>query len=68
VKNLQIGIKKEFNIFLYRIVAELLNNVIKHAQANLIELEVKKEKNFYYISVRDNGIGFQKQLKEENRY
>ncbi len=63
--NLQIGIKKEFNIFLYRIVAELLNNVIKHAQSNLIELEVKKEKNFYYISVRDNGIGFQKQIKRK---
>ncbi len=61
----QIGIKKEFNIFLYRIVAELLNNIIKHANANLIELEVKKEKNFYYISVRDNGIGIQKQLKKK---
>ncbi len=60
-----IGIKKEFNIFLYRIVAELLNNVIKHARANLIELEVKKEKNFYYISVHDNGIGFQKQFKKK---
>ncbi len=60
-----IDIKKEFNIFLYRIVAELLNNVIKHARANLIELEVKKEKNFYYISVQDNGIGFQKQLKRK---
>jgi PAS domain S-box-containing protein len=64
-ENLEIGIKKEFNIFLYRIVAELFNNVIKHAHANLIELELKKEKNFYYISVRDNGIGFQKQLKKK---
>lgn len=64
-ENQEIGIKKEFNIFLYRIVAELLNNAIKHANANLIELEVKKKKNFYYISVRDNGIGFQKQLKKK---
>jgi PAS domain S-box-containing protein len=61
----QIGIKKEFNIFLYRIVVELLNNVIKHAEANLIELEVRKEKNFYYISVRDNGIGFRRQNKSK---
>jgi PAS domain S-box-containing protein len=56
----QISIKKEFNIFLYRIVAELLNNVIKHAKADLIELEVKKEKGFYYITVCDNGVGFKK--------
>src|SRR5690606_1988572 len=64
-EDLNIDIKKEFNIFLYRIVAELLNNVIKHASANLIELEVKKEKNNYYISVRDDGIGFQKQLRKK---
>src|SRR5690606_5529338 len=43
-----IGIKNEFNIFLYRIVVELLNNVIKHAKADLIEVEVKKDKNLYY--------------------
>ena len=64
-ENHEIEIKNEFNIFLYRIVVELLNNVIKHAKANLIELEVKKDKNFYYISVRDNGIGFQKHLKKK---
>lgn len=61
----QIGIRKEFNIFLYRIVVELLNNVIKHSQANLLELEVKKEKKYYYISVRDNGKGFKKQLTKK---
>ncbi len=61
----KIGIKKEFNIFLYRIVTELLNNVIKHSQADLLELEVRKEKKYYYISVRDNGKGFKKQLTKK---
>lgn len=42
----------------------MLNNVLKHANADLIEVELEKEKNFYYISVRDNGIGFQKQIKK----
>jgi PAS domain S-box-containing protein len=64
-ENQKIGIRKEFNIFLYRIVAELLNNVLKHAQANSVELEVKKEKKYYYISVRDNGIGFKKNLDKK---
>ncbi len=57
----EIDIQKEFNIFLYRIVVELLNNVIKHAKANLIRLEVHKEKKFYYITVQDDGVGFKKQ-------
>jgi len=64
-ENQKIGIRKEFNIFLYRIVTELLNNAIKHSKADLVELEVKKEKKYYYITVRDNGIGFKKQLNKK---
>lgn len=56
-------IKKEYHIFLYRIVCELLINIIKHAKASLIELEIKKESQFYCIIVRDNGIG----IKQEDR-
>ncbi|HKJ78469.1 MAG TPA: response regulator [Prolixibacteraceae bacterium] len=59
----KIDIKKEFNIFLYRIVVELLNNVLKHAKASLITLEIQKEKKFYYITVQDNGVGFKRQPK-----
>jgi signal transduction histidine kinase len=66
-ENQTIGIKKEFNIFLYRIVVELINNALKHAQANLIELEIKKEKKFYYISVRDNGVGFNRNAKKKTQ-
>ena len=62
-ENENIDIQKEFNIFLYRIVVELLNNIIKHARANLIELKIRKEKKFYYITVQDDGIGFKKQPK-----
>lgn len=54
----EINIRKEFKILVYRIVAELLNNVIKHASADLIGLQVKKTKEFYYITVFDNGVGF----------
>jgi len=62
-ENLKIDIQKEFNIFLYRIMTELLNNILKHAKANLIELEIRKDKKFYYITVQDNGVGFKRQPK-----
>lgn len=65
-ENQIIDIRKEYNIFLYRIVTELLNNVIKHSKADLVEMEVKKEKKYYYITVNDNGIGFKKQSKKKN--
>ena len=63
-ENLQIEIKKEFNIFLYRIVSELLMNIIKHANATLIKISIHKSKKMYYITVQDNGVGFKKQINK----
>jgi len=56
----RINIQKEIHIFIYRIVCELLTNIIKHANASLIELEIREEKGMNYIVVRDNGLGFKK--------
>jgi PAS domain S-box-containing protein len=58
-----IEIQKEFNIFLYRIMSELITNVVKHALATKIELEIHKGKKFYYISLQDNGAGFKMEKK-----
>jgi len=62
----KIEIQKEFNIFLYRIVAELITNVIKHANASLIELNVQKGKKYYYITVKDDGIGLKRKFDKKN--
>ena len=56
-----ITVKKEITIFVYRIVNELLQNVLKHANATEIILEIAEKKNKYIISVKDNGIGFRKE-------
>ncbi|MEJ7666043.1 MAG: ATP-binding protein [Hymenobacter sp.] len=42
----------------YRIVQELLNNVMKHAQAQEVFVQVSHEDNQLYISVEDDGVGF----------
>ena len=62
----EIDIPVQFNIFLYRIVSELLNNVIKHANAQKVELEIRKGKKFYYIVVKDDGIGLKKNISERS--
>ena len=64
-ENQQIDIQKEFRIFIYRIVCELFANVIKHANAKSIELEIYKEKKMYYIIVREDGVGFKKNLNNK---
>ena len=51
--------KKEINIFLYRVVVELLNNVTKHAQANKVVVRTDIENQNFRLFVEDDGIGFQ---------
>jgi signal transduction histidine kinase len=53
---------KRFNqsteIVIYRIVKELVNNTIKHAKANNIDLKIFDEENTIRLQYSDNGIGF----------
>ncbi|MGI4740117.1 MAG: PAS domain S-box protein [Janthinobacterium lividum] len=42
----------------YRIVQELLNNVMKHAQAREVFVQVTHEDGQVYLSVEDDGLGF----------
>lgn len=48
-------------IILFRMIQEIVNNIIKHAGANLIELSVSKDKDRLQISLKDNGKGFSKE-------
>lgn len=43
----------------YRIVQELLNNVMKHAQAHEVFVQVSREGDQLYLSVEDDGQGFE---------
>jgi len=64
----QIALDSEISILVFRIITELLINVLKHAEASKINVTIKKIKNNYYISVVDNGKGFYlKNPKELNR-
>ncbi|WP_345112143.1 PAS domain S-box protein [Hymenobacter algoricola] len=44
-------------IALYRVVQELLNNIIRHAQASEAFIHVVHEGRHVHISVEDNGVG-----------
>jgi two-component system sensor histidine kinase EvgS len=43
---------------LFRHTRELLNNVIKHAKADTVTVEVETTANEILITVQDNGVGF----------
>ncbi len=45
-------------LVLYRVITELLNNSIKHARAEKIEIYLEKFDNILQLTYMDNGIGF----------
>lgn len=55
---------KEQQLLVYRIVQELVNNSIKHADPKQIIIQIVEEADSYCITVEDDGLGFDiKQIK-----
>src|SRR5690606_10290939 len=43
---------------IYRIIQEAVNNSLKYATADEVEVNISKGKNHYQIEIADNGKGF----------
>ena len=56
--NATIPLASDAQIMVFRVVQEAIQNSIKHANANLIEIDLEVEDATVNIKVRDNGIGF----------
>lgn len=52
-------------IIVYRIIQELVSNVLKHAQATELSIQVNNIDNNLQIAVEDNGLGFDAQKMKE---
>jgi two-component system NarL family sensor kinase len=54
-------------IIIYRIIQELLNNILKHAAASDAFVQLIRDNNRLNIVVEDNGKGFDTALLESNK-
>ncbi len=45
-------------IFLFRIIQEALSNVLKHAKANKVSIQLDIELELLRVTITDNGVGF----------
>lgn len=52
----RLSVDIERNI--YHIILELINNTIKHAKANLINLQISQSENEINVFYEDDGVGF----------
>ena len=53
----------ELKLNIYRIIQELLNNILKHAEAKNVEITIVIKGNCLLITVQDDGKGFNVSLK-----
>jgi signal transduction histidine kinase len=54
-------LEQSVEIVLYRIVQELLNNVVRHARATQVLVQLIRKQNRFSLTVEDDGIGFDNQ-------
>ncbi|MBU4233815.1 MAG: CHASE3 domain-containing protein [Proteobacteria bacterium] len=52
-------VAEEVGLLLYQIVAELLANVVKHAQAQHVKVSLWRESDRLQVAVEDDGVGFE---------
>ena len=57
----------EFEINLYRILQEALTNIIKHAAATEVHVNLAQKKSVLLFTIADNGIGFHSQKIDKHR-
>lgn len=60
--NIATDIPKPTQLLLYRIVQELLSNVLKHARASEVFVQCSQSEDIFYITVEDDGAGFDQEL------
>lgn len=53
----------KLKLTIYRIVQEQFNNILKYANAASVSLSLRKETGRIILSIKDDGIGFDPQLK-----
>jgi signal transduction histidine kinase len=58
-KYFNANLSNEKNIVIYRIISELLNNTIKHANARNIRISFDNDEKIMNITYSDDGTGFE---------
>ena len=51
-------LEKKVELLMYRSAKELFNNIVKHSNAENIDIDIKSSDNFLELTVSDDGDGF----------
>jgi len=62
-----LNLNQDHSTLLFRIFQELLTNILRHAKANKVQVNLKQKNGEVFLEVIDNGIGITKeQMSDRN--
>ncbi len=59
VYGLEERLPEQIELSLYRIIDELINNILRHARATEVNIQLIEHEDMLNIIVEDNGVGFE---------
>lgn len=65
--DIENNITNTYQLTIYRIVQELLNNTLRHSNATEVMVQCSQNENNLFITVEDNGKGFDSQNPENKK-
>lgn len=67
IENIDNCLTKETSLHLYRIIQEVLTNIVKHADAKAAFVTIKRQNNIIETTIADNGKGFEYSISNKNK-
>ncbi|MGT2756126.1 sensor histidine kinase [Streptococcus ovuberis] len=64
----EIAIPKNMETHIFRIAQEFINNTLRHAQANNLEVYLFQNEHELHLRMTDDGIGYDQQVVDEVSY
>ncbi|MDL4839210.1 sensor histidine kinase [Aquibacillus rhizosphaerae] len=61
-------LKSKYEVALFRLVQESVQNAVKHSGSSLIEVKLEIRKKCVYILIKDNGKGFDVNVKKQDSF
>lgn len=61
----QVRFEPDKEVILYRVVCELINNALKHAEAKMLTVDMRIEREWVTVNVADDGQGFDTEAESD---
>ena len=58
-------IKADVQLAMFRILQEQFSNIVKYANASLVDITVQKRNGDIFMSIADNGVGFDAEARRK---